>query len=170
MALFKFSDTYIDIVLKLLKIIQKFFFFVTLRPLFFLIILYNCSFMKRKFYLFFLLVTTISCAAVAQAPLAATNPNFVHDKLTDLMVKSQSTVSLPDSVTQILINYARNKSIPYQLVLRNSYMFKVLYNENLSIDDRLFGCKYYILANSGVEQHAPLYFLQELQTSLNARK
>lgn len=126
--------------------------------------------MKRKFYLFFLLATTISCASIAQAPLAATNPNFVHDKLTDLMVRSQSTVSLPDSVTQILINYARNKNLEYQLVLRNSYMFKVLYNETLSIDDRLFACKYYIAANSDLYQYAPLYFLKELQSSLNARK
>ena len=126
--------------------------------------------MKKSFLLLCLFFAFFSNLSYSQAPLAATNPNFVHDKLTDLTIKSQSSVSLPDSVTQILINYARNKSIPYQLVLRNSYMFKVLYNENLSIDDRLFGCKYYILANSGVEQHAPLYFLKELEASLIARK
>lgn len=126
--------------------------------------------MKKSFLLLCLFFAFFSNLSYSQAPLAATNPNFVHDKLVDLTIKSQNSVSLPDSVTQILINYARNKSIPYQLVLRNSYMFKVLYNENLSIDDRLFGCKYYILANSGIEQHAPLYFLKELEASLIARK
>ncbi len=126
--------------------------------------------MKKSLLLFFLFAGLFFKFSYSQAPLAAANPNFVHDKLVDLTLKSQNSVSLPDSVTQILINYARNKSIPYQLVLRNSYMFKVLYNENLSIEDRLFGCKYYILANSGVEQHAPLYFLKELEASLTARK
>ncbi len=126
--------------------------------------------MKKSLLLVLLFAGLCFKLSYSQAPLAATNPNFVHDKLVDLTIKSQNSVSLPDSVTQILINYARNKSIPYQLVLRNSYMFKVLYNENLSIDDRLFGCKYYILANSGVEQHAPLYFLKELEASLTARK
>ena len=126
--------------------------------------------MKKSLLILFVLSTFTFSLSFSQAPLSATNPNFVHDKLTDLMVKSQSAVSLPDSVTKILINYARNKNLEYQLVLRNSYMFKVLYNESLSIEDRLFASKYYIEANSGLYQYAPLYFLKQLQNSLIIRK
>ena len=126
--------------------------------------------MKKSLIILFVFSTFTFSFSYCQAPLSATNPNFVHNKLTELMIKSQSAVHLPDSVTQILINYARNKNLEYQLVLRNSYMFKVLYNENLSVDDRLFACKYYIEANSELYQYAPLYFLKELQNSLIARK
>ena len=127
--------------------------------------------MKRTLPLIILLVVLFSKLSFAQAPLtAATNPNFVHDKLEDLLNKSLHIIPLPDSVTQKLINYARNKNLEYQLVLRNSYMFKVLYNESLSIEDRLFACKYYILANSGNYQYSPLYLLKDLEASLNTRK
>ena len=126
--------------------------------------------MKKNLLLFFLFTALFFKFSYSQAPLATTNPNFVHDKLEELSAKSLHTIILPDSVTQLLINYARNKNLEYQLVLRNSYMFKVLYNENLSIDDRLFACKYYILANSDLYQYSPLFFLKELQASLIARK
>ena len=126
--------------------------------------------MKKSLLILFILSSFLYISGYSQAPLPVTNPNFLHDKLMDFMVKSQSAVSLPDSVTKILINYARNKNLEYQLVLRNSYMFKVLYNESLSIEDRLFANKYYIEANSGLYQYAPLYFLKQLQNSLIIRK
>lgn len=126
--------------------------------------------MKKSLLLFFLLASFFSKLSYSQAPLAAANRNFVHDKLTDFDNKSINFVTLPDSVTKILIDYARNKNLDYQLVLKNSYMFKVLYNEALSIDDRLFACGYYIKWNSGQYQYSPLYFLKQLEAWLISRK
>lgn len=126
--------------------------------------------MKKSFLLFFLFAGLFFNSSYSQAPLAAiSNPNYIHDKLHDLGIKSYGRV-LPDSLTQILKNYAQNKNLDYMSVLKNSYVFQVLYNENLSINDRLFACKYYILSNSGMYQYAPLYLLKEIETSLSARK
>lgn len=126
--------------------------------------------MKKSLLLFFLFVGLFFKVSYSQAPLAASNPNFLHDKLVDMNVKSYNTVSLPDSVTQILINYARNKNLEYQLVLRNSFMFKTLYNERLPVVDRLFACRHYITANSGIESYVPVFFLKQLELALAARQ
>ena len=126
--------------------------------------------MKKSLLLFFLFAGFCFKFSYSQTALAATNPNFLHDKLTDMNVKSYNTVSLPDSVTQILINYARNKNLEYQMVLRNSFMFKTLYNERLSVVDRLFACRHYIKANSEIESYVPVYFLKQLEVALAARQ
>ena len=126
--------------------------------------------MKKSLLLVFLFAGLCFKFSYSQAPLAVTKPNFLHDKLMDMHVKSYNNVNLPDSVTQILINYARNKNLEYQLVLRNSFMFKTIYNERLSVDDRLFACRHYISANSGIESYVPVYFLKQLEVALAAKQ
>lgn len=127
--------------------------------------------MKKSLLLFFLFAGLFFKISYSQAPLAAaSNPNYIHDKLTELYAGSFYKSEVPDSVYTILKNFARNKHIDENIVLRNIYMFKVLYYEGFTIDDRLFAVKQYIKANNGIYEYAPLYFLKEIEATLNSKK
>ncbi len=126
--------------------------------------------MNRKLLLLlFVLIFTLN-KIFSQTPLGAANPNFVHDKITEFYTKSVD-VKLPDSVYTILKNYAHNKNFNEFSVLRNDYMFKVLYNKNISIEDRLYACNFFIKSNmTETYSYVPIYFLKALQLDLIAKK
>ena len=123
--------------------------------------------MKKSLLLVLLFAGLCFKLSYSQAPLAATNPNFVHDKITNLSIISQK-VQLPDSVYRILKEFAILKNKNIGSVTRSDYMFKVLYNKDLSTEDKLFACRFYINANSGQFEHVPLYFLKHIELKLNS--
>ena len=126
--------------------------------------------MSKKLLTLFIISILVLNKSYCQAPLGAANPNFVHDKITDFYTKSVE-VKLPDSVYTILKNYARNKNYNEFSVLRNDYVFKVLYNKNISIGDRLYACNFFIKSNiTETYSYVPIYFLKALQLDLIAKK
>ncbi len=126
--------------------------------------------MNRKLLLLFIVSIVCLSKVFSQAPLAASNPNYVHDKITDFYVKS-ADIKLPDSVYRILKDYARNKNYKEVAVLRNDGIIKIFYNKNISLDDRLYACNFFIKANtSDPYPYVPLYFLKAIQLELIAKK
>ncbi len=121
--------------------------------------------MNKRFFLFLLTTSIITTTVFSQAPLAATNPNFEHDKMMGYYLQSQE-VKLPDSIYTILKNYAFNKSLKEAAVLRNDYVFKVLFNKNLSTTDKLFACNFFIKANSDPYPYVPVFLLKSIQADL----
>jgi hypothetical protein len=103
-----------------------------------------------------------------QVPLGATNPNFVHDKMTAFYLQSED-VKLPDSIHRILKDFAYIKGKKEISVLRNDYMFKVLLNKSITIEDRLFACSFYIKANEEPYATVPMYLLKDIQLYLIAK-
>lgn len=103
----------------------------------------------------------------SQTSKNSTNTTNDHDKMLEFYLKSQD-VKLPDSVYVILKNYAFNRSLKEASVLRNDYVFKVLYNTKISIEDKFFACDFFIKANSGPYPYVPIFFLKSIQLDLLA--
>lgn len=118
----------------------------------------------------FLLILLFMCIILvkpshAQAPLAAANPNYLHDKLEGMYSKS-ANVKLPDSVYTILKNYAFNKGLPQAAVLKNDLVVKVLYNETLSLEDRIFYADFLLKPSKEKIPYIPIFLLEGLRTNL----
>lgn len=126
--------------------------------------------MMKSLLLFFLFAGSFFMTSYAQAPLAAvSNPNFVHDKLTNMHNVSLD-VKVPDSIYTIIKNFAHNRNIDENSALREIYMFKILFNENLSVDERLYAATYFVQVNFGTREYTPSFLLKQLQNSLTLRK
>jgi hypothetical protein len=123
--------------------------------------------MKQKILLTAILFICFTTFSFAQS--AATLEVYeLHKKITDFNAESQN-VKLPDSVYRILKDYAFTKGLKESSVLKNDYLFKVLYNEALSIDDRLFACDFYIKANNTPYPYVPHFFLLETRKYLSSK-
>ncbi len=121
--------------------------------------------MNKKFLHLFIISFLLLKLSFGQTPLEATSPNFVHDKMTEFYLQSDD-VKLPDSINRILKNFAYTRGKNEAAVLRNNYMFKVLYNTTLTIEDRLFACNFYIKANEEPYTTVPMYLLKDIQLYL----
>jgi hypothetical protein len=123
--------------------------------------------MKQKLLftaaLFFFFTTF--CLAQSAATLEVKE---LYEKMTNFYIGSQD-VKLPDSVYRILKDYAFTRGLRESSVLRNDYVFKVLYNEALSIDERLFACDFYIKANNTPYPYIPHFFLLETRKYLSSK-
>ena len=60
-------------------------------------------------------------------------------KLTEMYVKS-ANVKLPDSVYTILKDFALKNNKSEALVLKQEFLLKMIYNTDLSIEDRILAC------------------------------
>lgn len=91
--------------------------------------------------------------------------NSDHDKFIGLYQKSVA-VALPDSVYNILKNFAFVKSYPESTVLKNEYMLKVIYNNELSISDRLYACDFLSKQYAAPQSYVPVFLIDEMKNSL----
>ncbi len=123
--------------------------------------------MKKSSILSFVFLMFCYCSSFSQSSQTSINTTNEHDKMLDFYLKSQD-VKLPDSIYVILKNYAFNKSLKEVSVLRNDYVFKVLYNSKISIADKLFACDFFIKANSGPYPYVPVFLLKSIQLDLLA--
>jgi len=121
--------------------------------------------MNKKIYTCLIVFFILVKASFAQAPLAATNPNFLHDKLEGLYSKS-ATVKLPDSVYTILKNYAFNTGLPQAAVLKNDLCIQVLYNPNLTIEDRIFYADFLLRPTKEPIPYIPMFLLESFRANL----
>lgn len=68
------------------------------------------------------------------------SPNFKHDKMLDMVIQSNNTL-LPDSVTLQLKDFAQKSGLLEANVMRNQALIRPIFNENFSVEDRLWACK-----------------------------
>jgi hypothetical protein len=123
--------------------------------------------MNKKLLLLLISIILLKLS-YGQNSLEKANPNFIHDKMTEFYLQSED-VKLPDSIHRILKDFAYMKGKKEISVLRNDYMFKVLLNKNLTINDRLFACNFYIKANEEPYAAVPMYLLKDIQVYLIAK-
>jgi hypothetical protein len=101
--------------------------------------------MNKKIYVMLFLAIGLSTNAFCQTattlpPVDVKAINAEHDRMNDLMIKSDK-VTLPDSTITILKNFAEQKGYREAAVLKSGSILKTLYNENISKADKLFACK-----------------------------
>jgi hypothetical protein len=123
--------------------------------------------MKQKILLTATLLICFTIFSFAQSE-ATLKVYELHKKMTNFIAESQD-VKLPDSVYRILKDYAFTRGLREAAVLRNDYVFKVLYNEALSVEDRLFACDFYIQANNNPYPYTPHFFLLETRKYLSSK-
>jgi hypothetical protein len=86
-------------------------------------------------------------------------------KLTEMYVKS-AVVILPDSVYTILKDFAINNNRPINLVMKQQFLLKMIYNTNLSKEERLIACNNLIKQYSGIEPVGPIFLVNNMKTYL----
>ncbi len=124
--------------------------------------------MKIKLLFLIFISAFILTKSYGQTTFENSSADAIHDKVTALYIQS-AEVKLPDSVHRILKDFAFMSGRNQASVLRSDYMFKVLLNDNLSIEDRLFASKYYIRVNEAPYTVVPMYLLKNYQLQLLAK-
>jgi hypothetical protein len=121
----------------------------------------------KNSYLFFLILSVSICnKSFAQAKV---NPNEEHDKLYNMQIKSYGVV-LPDSLITVLKRYAFQKNINESLVLKSSLFLKIIYNDKLTIIERVEACKYGIRLFSNEDAALPLNIFYNMIKKLEPNK
>ncbi len=106
------------------------------------------------------LMTTVS----AQTTLDKSHPMYEHDRITNLINISRD-VPLSKEATIVLQNKAFAMKMEVPKMMRNAFLFKVLDNPKLSIEDRLWAADFFIKGAAGDISY-PLEYLKILKTGL----
>ena len=119
---------------------------------------------KRVFFVVSMFLLSVCAFSQTQQ----VNPNAEHDRIVELIIKSYQVV-LPDSITAKLKSFAREKNFPENEVMKNSVFLKTLYNENISIPDRLYACQFTInrINESTNSMMLPIELFNKRYTELN---
>ncbi len=121
--------------------------------------------MHKIKFLILVMVLFTSFYSSAQAKIDFSNSDEVHQKMTSLMVRSDN-VNLPDSVYQVLVDYAKKNNLSPNSPKRNIYVFKILLNNGLSVAERLYACDYFEMTN---HDEVPAFVPMELINSIRRR-
>ena len=82
----------------------------------------------------------ISISSFCQSAVPIVNPNAEHDRMHRLVLESEKNEA-PDFAISAFKLFAKEKGYSEQNVLRNVILFKPIYNENVSKDDKIFVIK-----------------------------
>lgn len=123
--------------------------------------------MKKSLLLVFLFIAVFYKFSYSQAPIAASNSISIHDKITNL-INLSGNIHVPDSVIVILKDYAFTTNRNEAMVLKHQIYYTVLYNENISIAERIYACKFFIENNKPYEP-TPAFLLNKILVSLQAK-
>jgi hypothetical protein len=94
---------------------------------------------KRVFFVVSMFLLSVCAFSQTQK----VNPNAEHDRIVELLMKSYEVV-LPDSITAKLKSFAKEKNFPEREVMKNSVFLKALYNDKISVQDKLYACEFTI--------------------------
>jgi hypothetical protein len=123
--------------------------------------------MKQKLLLGFLLLFSISTATLGQN--TTDKPNALHDKLHGILSKSFE-VQLPKKVLDALKAHAIQNNLDIKIVMRSALWLKPVYNENLTLDERLFFANHALKSVGKSDFTLPVYLFQEVIDKLNTKK
>jgi hypothetical protein len=116
---------------------------------------------KRLIAIIFLNIAIINSTS-AQVTDEIKEQARINDKFSTMFNFSANT-KLPDSVTTILINYAKNKNLSLQTVLKQQFKLKMIYDERNAKEDRLLLCEQYIKECYAYETYMPLFLIQDVK-------
>lgn len=96
--------------------------------------------MRKKIILMTIMGLVISISSFCQSAVPIVNPNAEHDRMHRLVLESEKNEA-PDFAIAAFKLFAKEKGYSEQNVLRNVILFKPIYNENVSKDDKIFVIK-----------------------------
>ncbi|MEJ7611662.1 MAG: hypothetical protein WKF88_10835 [Ferruginibacter sp.] len=125
--------------------------------------------MKKTIIACFVLLALYSAPAFSQTGTTHEEQNRYAQKLTSIFNKS-SEIVLPDSVYRILKDYAFTTGQQEALILKQAYIVKMVYNTEVSREDRLMVCDELIRQNSRPGAGIPVFLFQNMKTLLTSQK
>ena len=96
--------------------------------------------MRKKIILMTIMGLAISISSFCQSAVPIVNPNAEHDRMHRLVLESEKNEA-PEFAIEAFKLFAKQKGYSEQNVLRNVILFKPIYNENVSKDDKIFVIK-----------------------------
>ena len=93
--------------------------------------------MRKKIILMTIMGLAISISSFCQSAVPIVNPNAEHDRMHRLVLESEKN-GAPEFAIEAFKLFAKQKGYFEQNVLRNVILFKPIYNENVSKDDKIF--------------------------------
>ena len=96
--------------------------------------------MNKKMILMTVIGMVFSVLSFCQTSSHRVNPNADHDRMYWLVLASEKNEA-PDFAVEALKLFAKEKGYEVKNVLRNITLFKPLYNESVSKEDKLFVIK-----------------------------
>ena len=126
--------------------------------------------MKKKLTLLLIAVFVFTANAFCQfepkQPIGTpqTNPNYEHDRFTEMYIDSRDEV-VTEQHLQILRYRALKMHIPEDRMMRNKFIFQVLENKKLNLNDRIWAADFLYKA-AQVDNSYPLEYIQTMQATL----
>lgn len=122
--------------------------------------------MKRIIFIFLCCFTLSS--AFAQSALDKTNLNYEHDRITKMWMDSKDQ-SVSTEAKIVLKNRALGLKMQEAKMMRNLFLFQVLENKRLSIEDRMWASDVYI--KGAVDDISyPVEYIKTLRAKLASQK
>lgn len=122
--------------------------------------------MKRIIFIF-LCCFTLSFA-FAQSATDKTNPNYEHDRITKMWMDSKDQ-SVSTEAKIVLKNRALGLKMQEAKMMRNLFLFQVLENKRLSIEDRMWAADVYI-KGAADDISYPVDYIKTLRAKLASQK
>lgn len=107
-------------------------------------------------------------SAFAQTALDKSNPNYEHDRITHL-INASKDVPVSKEAIIVLQNKAFAMKMQVPKMMRNEFLFKVLDNPKLSIEDRLWAANFFI-SGAAHDISYPLEYIKILKARLASLK
>lgn len=90
-------------------------------------------------------------------------------KLSHMLVAS-STVILPDSLNAILKDFSFTSGISLPVVIKQSALLKMIYNQNFTKQERLYAAEYLLAIFSKPGSGLPIFLVNDVKTKLSSSK
>jgi hypothetical protein len=129
--------------------------------------------MEKKFLIitmisiFFAINAFSQTATTVRPPLDRSNPNYEHDRITYMWLDSQYEPVSQQAIT-ILKNRALALNMPEAKMMRNQYIFRILENKKLSVEDRLWAADFFIKA-SQYDISYPLEYIKTIKSNISTK-
>lgn len=96
--------------------------------------------------------------------LDKSNPNYEHDRITYLWLDSQNEPVSREAI-MILKNRAFALKMPEAKMMRNQFIFRILGNTKLTIEDRLWAADFFIKASESDISY-PVEYIKTMRSNL----
>jgi hypothetical protein len=129
--------------------------------------------MKKIIFLLSLSIAICSMGAFAQSQVSnrpaldKSNPNYEHDRITYLWLDSQNEPVSTQAI-EILRNRAIALKMPEAKVMRNQFIFRILENKKLSLEDRIWAADFFIRASANDISY-PLDYIKTIRSNLSIK-
>ncbi|MFC4261808.1 hypothetical protein ACFOWM_02865 [Ferruginibacter yonginensis] len=125
--------------------------------------------MNKKLFLLTAAYFLVLSTAFSQSANKVKAPNEDHDRLYNMITKSQN-VLVSDSMTNALKLYAASRGYNQSLVLKQTIFLKVIYNPALSNEDRIMMCNFCLNLFKDQDEYLPRTIFTKMISALQTTK